>query len=113
MTLSVSARQALGAPGRVCVAVGDVKRHQRPAPDAGAPHKGSAVERLLGGERQPEADLDAPAHRHADAVWKRCAVADGVAEEAPDGLVDPGEHVRSETGRGVSAWRHGRSAAGR
>lgn len=103
----------LGAAGSVGVAVGDAKRRQRPAPDAGAPHKGSTVNRLLGGERQPEADLDARAHRHADTLRERSAVADRVAQEAPDGLVEPGEPVRGEAGRGVSACRHGRSAAGR
>jgi hypothetical protein len=102
---------ALGAAGSVCVAVGDAQRRQRPATDAGAPREGPPVDRLLGAERQPEADLDAPAHRHADARWERSAVADGVAEVAADGLVEAREHVRGEAARGVSARRHDRSAA--
>ena len=102
---------ALGAAGGVCVVVGDAQRRQRPAPDAGSPREGSAVDRLLGGERQPEADLDAPAHRHADAVGERGAVADGVAEVASDGLVETREHVRGEAARGVRRRRHERSVA--
>jgi hypothetical protein len=104
---------ALGAAGSVCVAVDDAQRRQRPTSDACSPREGSAVDRLLGGERQPEADPDAPAHRHADAACERGAVADGVAEVASDGLVDTREHVRGEAARGVRACRHDRSAARR
>ena len=59
---------AVGAARSVCVPVHNAQRPQWPAPDAGSPCEGSTVDRLLGGERQPEADLDAPAHRHADAA---------------------------------------------
>ena len=69
---------ALRAASAVGVLVGDAQRRQRPAPDAGLPRERSAVHRLLGGERQPEADLDAPTHRHADPMWQPGAVADRV-----------------------------------
>jgi len=83
-----------GAASGVCVAVGDAQRGERTAPDAGLPREGSAVDRLLGGERPPQADFDAPAHRHADAHRERSAVAHGVAKVAPDGLVETREQVR-------------------
>jgi hypothetical protein len=103
---------AHGAAGGVCVLVGDAQRRQPPAPDARAPPEGSPVDRLLGGERQPEADLDAPAHGHVDIGRERGAVADGVAEVTPDGLVATREHVRGEVACAVSGSCHDRSVAG-
>ena len=102
----VAEQAALGAADGVGVAVRDAQRSQRPAPDAGLPRERAAVDRLHRGEREPDADLDAPAHRHLDAVGQRRAVSDGVAEVPADRLVETGERVRREAARGVGGRRH-------